>query len=268
MPQDQVLQAILGAGVLATLLLVGMVALLARSEGRSAPSGGGDSRMDDDAREAAAIEAFVATVSDDRDVRARHRPLPHAMSSAGWAVTPRAPLAHQPESSPVPPADPGTWARAIREESARVARYGHSVTVVMAEVPHLDVVADRLGRDVADRVVTMTARLLLTESRAVDRVARLGDGRFGVLILDTAEIAAVSYVERVRFATDSWLASAGLSVRLSVGWASPVDGDVTAAAALAQQRMYDANRGPSPRAMPSAHPARSAESLRPRAIES
>jgi diguanylate cyclase (GGDEF)-like protein len=277
MPQDQVLLTILGAGGLATLVLVATIALLVRGRRRSRLAGGGRYGTDDDAREAAAIEAFVASVSPDAGVRVRPRPVSAAASTTGEAVTRGVPVmplgwpgatdrpeaedrepstglawarparppawaARPPEATPVQLADPATWARTVREESARAARFGHPVTVVMAELPHLDVVADRLGREVADQVVRMTAHVLVTEGRAVDRVARLGDARFGVLMLETEEMGAGTYVERVRAAADDWLASAGLSIRLSLGWASPVGGDVTAAAAVAQQRMYEASR--------------------------
>jgi diguanylate cyclase (GGDEF)-like protein len=128
-----------------------------------------------------------------------------------------------------------------------MARFGHPVTVVMAELHLLDDLADRLGRDVADRVTTETARLLVKQGRASDRLAWLGDARFGVLLPETDEVRACGYVERVRAAADGWLESAGLSVRLSLGWASPSDGgDVMAAAATAQQRMFDADRRSSP----------------------
>lgn len=114
----------------------------------------------------------------------------------------------------------------------------------MAEVPRLDVMADRLGRGVADLVATEAARLLVADTRAVDRIARLGDARFGILLLETDEIAAGGYVERVRTATDRWFESAGLSVRLSFGWASPTEGgNLLGAAADAEQRMRDAGHG-------------------------
>jgi hypothetical protein len=54
-------------------------------------------------------------------------------------------------------------------------------------------------------------------------------------------LLAGGYVERIRAIADDWLESAGLSVRLSLGWASPAQGgDVMAATAIAQERM----RGP------------------------
>jgi GGDEF domain-containing protein len=113
----------------------------------------------------------------------------------------------------------------------------------MAELHQLDDLAERLGQDVADRVVTETARLLVREGRAADRIAWLGDATFGVLLLETGEFEARGYVNRVRTATDGWLESAGLSVRLSLGWASPGEGgNVRAAVAMARQRMQDAGR--------------------------
>jgi diguanylate cyclase (GGDEF)-like protein len=113
----------------------------------------------------------------------------------------------------------------------------------------LDDVADRLGRNVADSVVAETARLLVAHGRTVDRIAWLGGARFGVLLVETEEVVALGYVERVRAAADGWFESAGLSIRLSLGWASTVaGGDVVAAAAIAQQRMYDADHRASPSA--------------------
>lgn len=139
--------------------------------------------------------------------------------------------------------DPASWERTIREESARAARFHRPVTVVMAELARLDDVADRLGRDAADRVVAETARLLVAEGRAVDRVAWLDDARFGVLLMETEEARAADYVDRVRSKADGWLQGAGLSVRLALGWASPAEGgDVIAAVATAKERMRRPNR--------------------------
>ncbi len=222
----------------------------------------GRARDDEDARAAAAIEAFVAEVAADAEglTRApRSAPAIPLRAVDRQEVDDREPSAlplperhaDGPEPAPEGLADPVAWARALREESARVARFGRPVTVVMAELPQLDGVADRLGRDAADQVVSETARLLVTEGRAADRVAWLGGARFGVLLLETEEVKASGYVDRVRAAADGWLESAGLSVRLSLGWASPADGgDVMTAAASAQQRMRAVDRRSPPGAAP------------------
>ena len=236
-----------------------------------------DPDPDGDARAAAAIEAFVAQVSPDAAGRASppspaevlaRRDALVGLPSAGEASPVRARARMDAPGAPgqrrltmavaarTTPArragdgreiaiaglaDPAAWDRSVRAESARVARFNRPVTVVMAELPNIDDVAGRLGRAAADRVVTETARLLVAQGRAVDRIAWLGDARFGVLLVETEELRAGRYIERIRAIADDWLESAGLSVRLSLGWASPGQGgDVMAATAIAQERM----RGP------------------------
>jgi diguanylate cyclase (GGDEF)-like protein len=224
---------------------------------------------DDDAWAAMAIEDFVDQVSPTSG-RAAPPPTSAALPPRSpeppppSAVPPRRPVAmpsrddgpRQPASSAAdhPPvalkwvpeglADRVAWDRIIRDESARAARFGRPGTVVMAELHHLDDLEERLGPDVADRVVTETARLLVREGRAADRIAWLGDATFGVLLVETGELQARGYVNRVRSDADRWLESAGLSVRLSLGWASPAEnGDLRAAAAAARQRMQDDAHG-------------------------
>jgi diguanylate cyclase (GGDEF)-like protein len=250
MSQTEVLLAVLGVLVVANVALVASIPFRAGRRRRSLRMAGAvaGSSADqaghhrpgpaEDARVAAAIEAFVGD-STDAPVRVR----PPAPSDAG-IVPGLMQSSPSPEWTLADLADPAAWSRSIREESARVARFGHPVTVVMAEVPGLDVLADHFGRGVAERVETEAARLLLSETRAADRIARLDDARFGVLLLETEETAAGDYVERVRTATDRWLESAGLSVRLALGWASTDGGsDVMAAAVDAEQRMHDIDHG-------------------------
>jgi diguanylate cyclase (GGDEF)-like protein len=241
------------------------------ANGRSADATRGDLPEAGDAGVVAAIEAFVAEVSADPEGRAAP-PSPADVLARREAIAAAAPLRaalgvvrSQPrdgegEGPTATPAavpsqrvrapswsvaglgDPASWERTVREESARAARFHRPVTVVMAELPRLGEVADRLGRDAADRVVAEIARLLVAEGRAVDRIAWLGYARFGVLLMETEEARATDYVDRVRSAADAWLQGAGLTVRLSLGWASPAeDGDVVAAVATAEERMRHAD---------------------------
>jgi len=294
--QDQLLLALIAILVIANVVLMGSIPVRAHLDRRrerrlerqlqqravGAPSrsvGRNDDRgSDEDDRAAAAIEAFVEQLS---PVAARqpNPPEPLRVAPGPLLVPPirlepvvaaapdddrRAPTVSEsarrpaePTWSPAELADRATWDRAIRDESARAARFGRPTTVVIAELNQLDDLAERLGPDVADRLVTETVRLLVSEGRAADRIAWLGHARFGVLLVETDERAARAYIERVRSATDRWFASAGLSIRLSVGWASPMDdGDVAAAAATAQQRMSVNGRlGPQPsRPTPLARP--------------
>ena len=108
---------------------------------------------------------------------------------------------------------------------------------MLAECPGLDTIADRLGAEAADRIAAEIDRVLHAESRATDRVVRLGPARFGVLMVETGSADARRYVDRVRDDAGRWFAYAGLSPRLAIGWASPVEGeDLFAAAATALVR--------------------------------
>ena len=192
----------------------------------------------EDERVIAAIESFVTGA--DPDAAGRARP-PESSDAMPRGRDPA--IAAAPQLALADLGDAAMWSRAIREESARAARFGHPITVVVAELPRLDGLSDRFGRGIADRVTEEAAQWLASESRAVDRVAWLGGARFGVLLPETDEIAAGAWVERVRGVADDWLEATGLSIRLSLGWASPTEGgDVAAAAIAAEQRMHDAER--------------------------
>jgi diguanylate cyclase (GGDEF)-like protein len=207
---------------------------------RAAPFGHAD--REDDGRVAAAVEAFVASVSPDAAGSSRTPTPAEVLARREQALGGGpAPLKTVPTSSassdPVtagvrlPAGLPGlaaatTWEDLVRDESARAARFGRPSMVVTATLPQLEDVAARWGRDAADRVVAEITRLLESEGRAVDRIALLGDSTFGILLPETSELGASRFTERVRAAADAWLISAGLSVRLEVAWANvPGGGD-------------------------------------------
>lgn len=114
---------------------------------------------------------------------------------------------------------PGTWSRWLDEEGARIRRYRRSATVVLVEIEGLERTTERPDDDVASRLVRPVALSLSRHARETDRYARLAVGRFGVLLLETDEIQAINYVERIRNACDSSLDPGGVPSRLSIGWA-------------------------------------------------
>jgi hypothetical protein len=70
-------------------------------------------------------------------------------------------------------------------------------------------------------------------------VARLAPGRFGALLPETDEIAAINYVERVRRACELWLESGAIALSLAVGWAGTTgDPTLIQAQRLASERMF------------------------------
>ncbi len=199
-----------------------------------------------DALTAAAIEAFVADI-DGGAGRGVRRRIPDPSSPELTAWSPSEAREHEQAAQPGEHADVArsvTWEALLLDESARIRRFGRQATVVVAECPRLDSIADRLGAVAADRIVAEVERVLRAESRTTDRVVRLGPARFGVLMVETAAADGRRYVERVREAAGRWFESAGLSPNFAIGWASPDEGedlDAAAAAALGQARAATAD---------------------------
>jgi diguanylate cyclase (GGDEF)-like protein len=140
-----------------------------------------------------------------------------------------------------------SWAMAVTIEEARSGRYGRPVSVVIAELDGLEKLSELFGAEVADKLIPPVADALRRSARAADRVARLAHNRFGVLLVETDEVRAINYVERVRSACDTWLEASAIALRLSIGWASPAtDGDLRSAVRIAEERMHREQRRPAP----------------------
>jgi diguanylate cyclase (GGDEF)-like protein len=135
--------------------------------------------------------------------------------------------------------DAASFARLVALEEPRVVRYHRPATIVVLELDGLDRLVDRLGPGAGDRVVPALADTIQRQARGADVVARLGTGRFGVLLPETDEVAAINYVERVRKASELWLESGAMALRLAIGWAG-TNGDtsLTDAHRVAVERMF------------------------------
>jgi diguanylate cyclase (GGDEF)-like protein len=140
---------------------------------------------------------------------------------------------------------PLNWEFRLRDEDARFARYRRAVSVVMVELEGLDRLLARFGSDAAERIVPPVGHTLLRQARTTDHVARIGDGRFAILLPETDEVQAINYVERVRGECDRWLAAGAVSMRLAIGWASPAPGSgLSAAIRVAEDRLNGDRRRP------------------------
>jgi diguanylate cyclase (GGDEF)-like protein len=147
----------------------------------------------------------------------------------------------------VPMASSSSWASWLDEEAARATRYHRPVTIVLVELAGLGRLTDRVGAAAADRLIPPVAATIHRHARAADRLARLGPTRFGVLLVETDEVRAINYIERIRSNCDIWLAAGAMSVRLSVGWAEiRPDRSVEAAVGEAEQRLFDDRRRSEP----------------------
>jgi diguanylate cyclase (GGDEF)-like protein len=134
---------------------------------------------------------------------------------------------------------PSRWGRVVADEDARVRRYRRPATIVMIELDGLDRLTTRLGDAAADRLVPAVADTVRRLAREADFVARVGDGRFAVLLPETDEIQAINYIERVRRTCDLWLESGAVALKLAMGWASASgDDSLHDAGRIATERMY------------------------------
>src|SRR3954447_10675571 len=141
--------------------------------------------------------------------------------------------------------DHAAWQRSVEDEDLRVRRYGRPATLVVIELDGLDRLVARLGDGVADTLLPPIAEAIRREARASDKIVQLDHGRWGVLLPETDEIAAINFTERVRRTCDVWLAAGAVAVRTVIGWASPAGGQrLLDALTVAADRMEaDRRRG-------------------------
>ena len=211
-------------------LVIGLLAVLVPRVRRSAAGGG-----------AANVSAHAIAPN---DIRARARqsaadpgaPWFPARAAATAALTPVMDASTGLDLAP-------SWARWLAEEEARVQRFHRPATIVLVELSGLDRLADRLGDDAAARLIPPIAVTLRKNARATDHLARLGPTRFGAILIETDEIRAINFVERIRSACDVWLEAGAVMLRLSVGWAemSP-DRPAEVAVPDAERRLYDEHK--------------------------
>ena len=132
-----------------------------------------------------------------------------------------------------------SWRTWLAEESARTTRYHRPATIVVVELLGLDRLAERVGSAAANRLLPPVLDTIQRHARAADRLARIGPTRFGVLLIETDEVQAINYVERIRSGCDLWLAAGAVALRLSIGWAEiQVDRPGDAAFIEAERRLY------------------------------
>ena len=158
----------------------------------------------------------------------------------GGAATSQLPAAPSGWSDPLTGTDgPRLWDRFISSEVSRVGRYHRPATVVLVDVVGLDDFAQARGPDLAERLFVQLARTLSIESRSSDHIARIDRTRFGILLTETDEIAAINFVERVRASCEAEIWEPDL-VRIGIGWADASGStDLRSALAVAEARLAE-----------------------------
>jgi diguanylate cyclase (GGDEF)-like protein len=133
---------------------------------------------------------------------------------------------------------PNLWQRVLVTEVSRSIRYSRALTVVVVEVEGVAELGDTWGIEIAHRSLHELAQCLLRLTRTSDYCARIGPTRFGVILTETDEIAAINFVERVREDAPAALPRSGEGVRLAFGWTNPEAGEsADAVVRRARQRL-------------------------------
>jgi diguanylate cyclase (GGDEF)-like protein len=120
---------------------------------------------------------------------------------------------------------PDFWAHTVAAEVARALRYRRPLTVVLAELEGIDDLVRMWGPEIGGIAVRDAAQSLRRTSRSSDHCTRIRAARFGIVLTETDEIAAINFVERVREAGPGSDAKTGNELSFVFGWASPKIGE-------------------------------------------
>ena len=92
----------------------------------------------------------------------------------------------------------------LDREIARSARYGESLTVVIADLDHFKMLNDAYGHAAGDAVLIGFVRLLVSTLRRADVIARIGGEEFVLLLPHTDQREAILLLERLRVAVTQY----------------------------------------------------------------
>jgi diguanylate cyclase (GGDEF)-like protein len=108
----------------------------------------------------------------------------------------------------------------LTEEFALALRHGRPLAVAIADIDHFKSVNDRFSHAVGDAALRGLAKLLMSQVRHTDLVARFGGEEFVLVLVETDAEAALRVCEKLRMAVANHTWSAihpGLTLTLSIG---------------------------------------------------
>lgn len=97
----------------------------------------------------------------------------------------------------------GVWNRACmqdlaRQEMIRQKRYGHPVSLIMADIDYFKKINDRFGHATGDQVLKEFCRIVQTCIRSSDALGRWGGEEFLLVLPNSALASAIELAERIR----------------------------------------------------------------------
>ena len=135
------------------------------------------------------------------------------------------------------------WEALVLEEAERQHRYGHPTAIVLAELVGLDELVARMGPAAMNRFVPLCADMLVSLARTSDRITRLTNSRFGLLLLETDVAGAARLAARITVAAELRLSGSTWPVRMVVGWAGAATGEELRGAVRAAEEHLSERRG-------------------------
>ncbi len=120
---------------------------------------------------------------------------------------------------------PEFWRKLVITEVARATRYKRPMTVILLDIDGMDRIIRVWGEEVAYHTLRETAQCLRRMARTSDHLTRIAPSRFGILLTETDEIAAINFIERIRTAAPKAVPRTADLLHLVFGWASPKGGE-------------------------------------------
>lgn len=138
----------------------------------------------------------------------------------------------------------------IEEEMKRAERYGHPLSLIIADIDHFKHYNDAHGHPAGDALLKGISSCIKGNARGQDLVARYGGEEFSIILPETGKEAAVMVAERIRRCVSGQPfpykePQPGGNLTISLGVATfPVDsGDVKGLVDMADSALYRAKEG-------------------------
>lgn len=134
----------------------------------------------------------------------------------------------------------------LTTETRRAERFGHAVTLAMADIDHFKAINDRFSHFVGDEVLRGVAVILRKQCRTIDVISRYGGEEFVLCFPETPVESATVVCEKIRQAMMNfdWVRlHPELSVTISIGLAGgPPEYNHEKLLAEADNKLYEAKR--------------------------
>ena len=127
---------------------------------------------------------------------------------------------------------------------ALARRYQRSLSLVMVDIDYFKPINDEYGHPFGDRVIQEFGRMLKTNSRDVDTVARIGGEEFVIVLPEIDSNSAMQFAERLREATKN-MQIGGVKISASFGVSGMEENDYSSSALIraADTALYRAKDG-------------------------